>query len=420
MAIATATQHDLMQVNGSRGRLELHAGQTKAWRSDARFTFIIAGSQSGKTSFGPWWTQRKIQQRGAGDYLAVTATYDLFKLKMLPEMRHVFCDLIQGWEWVASDRLLYRPSDKSRIILRSSNAPEGLESATAKAAWLDECGQDAFRLESWEAVQRRLALNQGDVLGTTTPYNLGWLKTQVYDRWTKGDPDYRVIQFKSIQNPSFPRAEYERAKRTLPAWKFAMFYDGQFSRPAGLIYSDFDENIHLVNRFDIPPEWPRYVGIDPGAVHTALIWLARDPDKNVFYVYRESLEGERTTAQHAQEARDLAKNENVVAWALGSRSEEQQRWDWRAAEIAAREPVIVDVEAGIDRVISLFKTGRLFVFRDLVGLRDELGTYSRKLDDAGQPTEAIKDKETFHRLDALRYAVQQIGLPVGEDMIGWA
>jgi hypothetical protein len=73
-----------------------------------------------------------------------------------------------------------------------------------------------------------------------------------------------------------------------------------------------------------------------------------------------------------------------------------------------REPVIVDVEAGIDRVIELFKTKRLFIFKSLVGLRDELGTYSRELDDMGQPTEKIKDKETFHRLDALRYVVQQI------------
>jgi hypothetical protein len=295
-----------------------------------------------------------------------------------------------------------------------------LESSTAKAAWLDECGQDTFRVDAWEAVQRRIALFQGWTLGTTTPYNLGWIKSQIYDRWRAGDPNYRVVQFKSTMNPKFPRAEYDRMKAVMPAWKFAMFYDGEFSRPAGLIYSDFDESIHLVDRFDIPPEWPRVVGIDPGAVHTALVWLARDPNKNVFYTYRESLRGERTTAQHARAALDLAKTENVITWALGARSEQQQRWDWQAAGVPVREPVIQDVEAGIDRVIALLKSRRLFIFRDLVGLRDELGTYSRKLDDAGQPTEAIKDKETFHRLDALRYAVQQIGLPSGADMIGWA
>jgi hypothetical protein len=400
--------HDLIEVHDGKARLNLHPGQTKAWDSLARFVFIIAGTQSGKTSFGSWWLEREYRNKGAGDYLAVTATYDLFKLKMLPEMRQVLIGYLSGWEWVASDRLFYRKDDKTRIILRSANAPEGLESATAKAAWIDECGQDTFRLESWEAVNRRISLAEGRVLGSTTPYNLGWLKTQVYDRWNHGDPDYHVIQFKSTMNPAFPRGEYDRAKRTLPGWKFEMFYNGNFSRPAGLIYEDFNEDIHLVDDFEIPVEWPRYVGIDPGAVHTALIWIAHNPNRNIYYAYRESLEGNKTTIQHAAHALGEASDENVIAWALGAKSEIQQRLDWQAAGVPVREPVIIDVEAGIDRVIELFKTKRLFVFKTLVGLRDELGTYSRELDDMGQPTEKIKDKETFHRLDALRYIIQQI------------
>ena len=44
------------------------------------------------------------------------------------------------------------------------------------------------------------------------------------------------------------------------------------------------------------------------------------------------------------------------------------------------------------------------------GLIEELNTYSRKLDDMMEPTEEIKDKKRFHRLDALRYAVTQTAL----------
>ncbi len=377
------TKHDLVEVlPGGRVRLHLHAGQSKASRSQSRFTFVIAGTQSGKTSYGPWWLVEEINRCGAGDYLAVTATYDLFKLKMLPEMRRVFVDLLRQWEWQASDRVLYRPGDQSRIILRSANAPEGLESATAKAAWLDECGQDSFRLESWEAVQRRLALHEGRVLGTTTPYNLGWLKREVYDRWRAGDSDYRVIQFASVMNPRFPRHEYDRAKSALPAWKFEMFYNGNFARPAGLIYEDFDDGL-IVPPFEIPAGWPWYVGGDPGAVHTALVWLVKDPHKNVYYVADCTLEGGMTTAQHAAKALAKAANRNVVIWALGSKSEIQQRLDWQQNGVPVREPIVTDVEAGIDRVISLFKARRLYVFADQRGILDELGTYSREIDDFG-------------------------------------
>ncbi|MCD6291385.1 MAG: terminase [Anaerolineae bacterium] len=382
------------------------------------------GRRAARRPFGPWWLWREIRTRGPGDYLAVTATFDLFKLKMLPEMLRVFEDILRIGRYWAGERVIEicegaEPGGRflaeradapmwARIILRSAKAEGGLESATANAAWLDEAGQDTFRLDSWEAVLRRLSLAQGRVLGTTTVYNLGWLKTEIYDPWRAGDPDIEVVQFESLLNPAFPRAEFERARRKLPTWKFNMFYRGQFARPAGLIYEDFDEDVHLVDPFELPAEWPRYVGIDFGAIHTALVWIAEDVRRSAYYVYRESLKGGRTTRQHVQEALQDARFERVVGWWGGSRSEKQQRWDWAQEGINVQEPPIADVEAGIDRVIQLLKERRLFVFKSCRGLLEEFNTYSRELDERGNPTEKIRDKEQFHRLDALRYAIAGI------------
>lgn len=402
----------LTEIQGSKLRLKLHPGQRQAWQSDALMTWIIAGTQSGKTSFGGWWLWREIERRGAGDYLAVTATYDLFKLKMLPELKNIFCRLVGGWKYLGGDRVLYRPKDKSRIILRSANAPEGLESATAKGAWLDECGQDGFRIESFEAVQRRLSLNEGRILGTTTPYNLGWLKTEAYNKWVKGDPTHRVIQFASTMNPQFPRAEYERVKASgMPSWKFNMFYNGIFERPAGMIYKDYNEKIHLIEPVPLKPEWPRYVGVDFGAVNTATVWICEDPDKNILYLYRDTLEGDKTTGEHAEGYKDQAQAENVVAWVGGAPSEKQNRWDFGSFGVPITRPPISDVESGINRVIELFKKKRLFIFNTCRGVLDEIGTYSREVDTIGQPTDKIKDKEKFHRLDSLRYVTSFISQP---------
>lgn len=391
-----------------------HAGQAKALRSTRRFVLMMAGTQGGKTSFEPIWLHREMERCGPGDYLAVTSTVPLLKMKMLPEFLRLFVYTLNLGEWKASDKTIYFHDGQTRIIFGSAVHPESLESATAKAAVLDEAGQDQFRLESWEAIQRRLALHQGRALIGTTPYNLGWLKQQLYDRWRAGDSDIEVVQFESIINPAFPKAEYERAKRVLPAWKFNMFYRGQYDRPAGLIYGDFlvdryrEEGGHLVHPFDLPAEWPRHVGIDFGAVNTALVWLAHDPQANVYYAYRESLEGGRTTRQHVAAARAAARGENVLTWHGGAKSEVQQRLDWQAEGLRVQEPPVPDVEAGIDRVIELGRTFRLFIFDTLTGLRDEMGTYSREVDEAGQATEKIKDKERFHRLDALRYVVQGV------------
>jgi hypothetical protein len=353
----------------------------------------------------------------------VTATFPLFKLKMLPEFRRLFEYTLRLGSWKDSEKTFYFKGEDTRVIFGSATNPESLESATAKAAWIDEAGQDQFRLESWEAIQRRLALNQGRVFAGTTIYNLGWIKGQIYDRWRAGDPDIAVVQFASIENPAFPRSEYERAKRILPDWKFKMFYAGEFSRPAGLIYEDFTDDLrerggHLVQRFAIPPEWPRYVGVDFGGAHTALIWLAYDPGAHVFYAYRESVEGGKTTREHVEQARERARGENLICGWGGAPSETQWRMDWGENGLPLLPPVVPDVEIGIDRAIELFKTKRLFVFDDLSGLRDELGTYRRKLDDAGQPTEEIENKNSFHRLDALRYVVLGVTMqPASDDYL---
>jgi len=401
---------NLLSYDGIKLSLSLHPGQTKAWDSKKRFIFIIAGTQSGKTSFLPLWLDREIQQKGEGDYIAVTATYDLLKMKFLPDLQNYFIHLL-GWQYSASEKTIwkeYKPHLFTRIICRSADAEGGLESASAKAALFDECGQDGVKVNAWEAILRRLSLSQGRVLAGTTPYNLGWLKTQIFDKWRAGDPDIQVIQFKSIMNPSFPRAEYERAKRTLPTWKFEMFYNGNFSRPAGMIYEDFDTR-HILPAFNIPADWARYMGTDFGAVHTCNVWLAQDPESKLFYLYRERLEGNKTTQQHVNDVKQY--NEyNLITWG-GAKSETQQRWDWAAAGLPIAEPPIFEVEPGINRIIALLKERRLFIFDTCSGIIDQFGTYSRELDANGQPTEKIKDKETYHYLDALRYVASGVDIP---------
>lgn len=428
MMAATVAKHEaktqLWTRDGDTIDLTLHPGQTAAWLSLRRFVFMLAGTQGGKTSFGPWWLDREIMEQGPGDYLAVTSTFDLFKLKMLPEIRSVFEFALDKGRYWAGDKLMEirDPSTGqfwaktqndpmwARIILRSAASPGGLEAATAKAAWLDEVGQDDFRVEPWEAVLRRLSLNQGRVLGTTTLYNLGWLKTQIFDPWKAGAKHIDVIQFASILNPAFPREEFEQARLRLPAWKFSMFYEGDYARPASLIYKAYDERIHLVEPFPIPGNWRCFVGIDYGPINNALIWLAEDPepDRNgelSYYVFAESLRGNKSTREHVYAALAHPHADQVVGWYGGSPSEKQERWDWQDAGIRVRRPPIASVEPGIDRVIGLFKQKRLFIFRTLTGLRDELGTYGRVLDASGEPTEKIKNKNDFHRLDGLRYGV---------------
>jgi hypothetical protein len=413
----------LWHQDGETLTLDLHPGQAEAWTAPERFVFVIAGAQSGKTSYGPWWTWKEIQQTadpagGTNDYIAATASFDLFKLKMLPELRAAFEHTLKVGRYWSGDRVIElkdpatgqfwaeRADDPmwGRIVLRSAASGGGLESITARGAWLDECGQDEFTVETWEAVQRRLALFRGRVLGTTTPYNLGWLKTEIVDRWEAGDPDYRVVNFASTLNPLFSPEEFARLERTMEASRFRMFYLGLMGRPPGLIYDCFEEAENVVDDFPIPGTWKRYVGHDFGGVNTALVWIAEDPDSGVYYLYRESLDGGKTTKEHVDAAKAAAVGVNVVRRVGGSGSEDQQRRDWGREGWKIERPPVVDVQSGIDAVYGLLKPRVLKVFRSCKGTRDEIGTYKRKMDpNTGEPTEEILDKRKFHRLDALRY-----------------
>jgi len=356
--------------------------------------------------------------------LAVTASFDLFKLKMLPEMRMVFESILDIGRWWAGERVIELKNPKTgkfeakrsddpmwgRIILRSAQSKGGLESATAKAAWLDECGQDGFTLEDWEAVQRRLSLNQGRALGTTTPYNIGWLKSEIYDPWEDGtDPDLDVINFPSTMNPRFPQAEYDRMAGKMQTWRFQMFYDGLLVKPAGMIYGAFTSDL-LVDDFPIPSHWARAAGIDFGGANNAIIWAAQDPDSEIWYIYKEWLGGGLTSKEYAQKAKDgLPEPDSeqrgpisVRAWG-GAGSEDQARRDWAAGGFPISEPLVSDVEAGIDRGVRLIKENKVRVFKSCKGFRDEIGSYKRELDEAGNPTDKIEDKRHFHRMDAYRY-----------------
>lgn len=422
---------DVYSVENGEIHTNLHPGQWKTLQCDRRFILMLAGTQSGKTVFGPIWLYDEIMECGPGDYLVVSPSFPLLALKALPAFKQYFETDLGVGRYIGSPvkRFEFSESGSRRtfgedwsgtptvVYFGHAQDPDSLESATAKAAWLDECGQDKFRLASWEAIQRRLALHQGRALLTTTPYNLGWLKKQFYDKWKAGNKNYAVIQFESIANPAFPQEEFDRAKDELPGWKFRMFYKAIFTRPAGMIYGDYDEKVHKVAPFPIPKEWPRMVGLDFGAVNTALVYLAEDVERSAYYLYRESLSGGKTTAEHANDAKEHTGHERVTTWAGGSKSEGQQRMDWRAAGVNVQDPVIVDVEAGIDRVIALLKHKRLFIFDICVKVLDEIGTYSRVVDENGQPTEKIKDKETFHLLDAIRYIVQHFGFPSGGELV---
>lgn len=401
-----------------------HDGQIRAWRSEKRVVAVIAGARGGKTSFAPLWLHREMIRRGPGDYLIAAPSYQIIDKAAGPEVESFFGRTLGLGSLVGrpvqfpitrrGHSLLWPgvPYERpSRIIFGHADDPDSLEAMTAKAAWIDEAGQRRFRLGSFEAIQRRLSLDEGRLLITTTPYDLGWLKQQIYDPWVeakRNHPEIEVVNFDSTANPAFPREEFDRAFRNLPLWRFNMFYRGIFERPAGLIYDSFNRKDHVRHPYTIPPEWPRYAGLDFGATNTAAVYFAAELGDNRLptgrlIAYREEKPGKlppETIAKKLREGEPAS-----ITFVGGNPQEEEWRSRFRAAGLAVQEPPFRDVEVGIDTVHGCFARGEVVVFSTLKGMLDELESYSREVDEAGEPTEKIDGKQFYHRLDAVRYVL---------------
>lgn len=402
----TCPDHDREKPHG-RLVIKLHYGQGEAYTAEEEIVAILAGTGGGKTDFGALWLKKQMDNWGSGDYMVVSPSYPLQNLALRPAYKRFFIDTLGIGKYRASDKQItvkYENIDAT-IFFASADKPESLESAVVNAAHLDEPGQDKFKLAAWEAIQRRVAHKNGNILMTTTIYNFGWMIREIYDRWKQGDKRIRIIQFDSLANPVYSTERYETARRTLPKWKFDMQYRGIPSRPVGQIYSIFDENIHVIKPFSVPLAWNWHVAIDPGAVHTAIGWIAEDSATKKYYLIRSYLDGNKTTKEHVQKAMNFPEFGRVTRWVGGAGSEDQFRMDWQAQGIHIRSPEIRDVESGIDRVTALLKEIRLFIFdtEENQPLIEQFRSYSRQLDDAGQATDKIQDKAKAHFMDMMRY-----------------
>ncbi|MGH9158212.1 MAG: hypothetical protein ACRD1K_20780 [Acidimicrobiales bacterium] len=414
-----------------------HAGQEAAWASERRWVALVAGTKGGKTSFDPWWLWREITLRGAGDYLAITATYDLFKFKLLPALRQAFEEILGIGRWWAASRMMELRDPRTgefmarhaddlmwgRIIMRSAEAAEGLESGDAKAAICDEAG--LYALDTWRAIKRRLALAQGRALLTTTLYDIAWLDTEIMQKAAKNgrtqiiqqnngeievtdnaEADITLVQFDSIVNPVYPRAEFDSAKRDLPDDEFQAFHRGRRVAMRTLIYDAFVQKPKTCKRFKIPPNWRRWVGHDFGGVNMVAVFYAEKPGANALYCYRIYEQPNTPIPQHAD---NLLEGEPGIPFRAigGSSSEQQWRDEFATAGWPIDEPEIGELWLGINRVYAAHRQGLITYFEDLEDILADKQKYRRKKDRQGNVINEIENKPAFHRMDAERYIVSE-------------
>lgn len=204
--------------------------------------------------------------------------------------------------------------------------------------------------------------------------------------------------------------------------------EGIWAAAEGMIYEEFDPAIHVVDRFPIPAEWPRYWVIDFGYVHPFVWqWWALDPDGRA-YCYREIYRTERLVVDHVADGLAASGDEPGPRVVITDHDAEDRATFERAAR-RKTTPAVKNVSAGIQLVANRLRPAgdgrpRLFYLRDSVLARD------RSLVEQGLPTSTIEEyasyiwdtrsgrrkgeepvKEHDHGMDTTRYFVMHLDGP---------
>lgn len=288
-------------------------------------------------------------------------------------------------------------------------------------------------LGEWEALQTRLRYGR-------MPYQqaIACVNPQGPSHWLNlraNEGKITRIYSRHDDNPTVT-PDYLKTLDGLTGVRRARLYLGLWQAAEGGIYEDdWNPAIHLIDRFPIPAEWPRYLSIDFGYTHPAVVqWWAQDNDGRL-YRYRELYRTHTLVQDLAAIIRQAStwgeKHGEPMPRAVIADPEDAEGRAQLARHLGIyTEPANKAVQQGIQAVQARLRIAgdgkpRIFLLRDsLLGDRDPLLREHRlpccteeEIDGyvwdtrAGQRRGEQPMKENDHGCDAMRYAVAYHDLP---------
>ena len=317
--------------------------------------------------------------------------------------------------------------------LQDAGAMYNYQGAQGDCLLWDELTQ--FTEEQYQFLRTRVRATvvglKPTIRGATNPGGIGhgWVKT----RWIEAAPwgqrfeisgrDGQVvasgcfIPAKVQDNSALLSRDPTYAQRLagLPEHLRRAYLDGDWDIFAGQVFTEWRRDVHTCRTFTIPPEWPRWCGLDYGYHAPACcLWLARAPAGTV-YVYRELYGSGLTDQQLGDRIRQATAGETVRAiYADPSIWSVQPNGSNVAANL--RLPRLVkasnDRLAGWQRVHEYlqYAEGKQPRLQVVDGCRNLTRTLPALIYDDHKVEDVDTDGED-HAADALRYALMGLAAP---------
>jgi len=411
----------------------IHKKQMQFHESNKRNRWVFGGNRSGKTECGAVevvWRARGIhpylenKKNTVGWVVSVSTQVqrDVAQKKILYYLNPDWIEEIimssgkkGSPELGIIDTIVVKNIFGGHSIIGFKSCDQGREKfqgASLDYVWFDEEPPYDIYIEC----KMRIIDKVGDLFGTMTPLKgLTWVYDEIYLNHNN-DPNVWHIHMEWLDNPFLNKEEVLSMTQTLSEDEINSRRFGLFTHHGGLVYSDFREEVNVVEPFNVPLEWYDNISIDPGLNNPlSCHWYACDYDGNV-YVIAEHYEAKKDVEYHAGKIKEIsnklnwqrASNGNIVALIdsaanqrtlASSKSVSELFYDYG---ISVNTRVNKDLFSGISRVKSYIKNAngesKLFIFKNCVNLIKEIkGYYWGEAD--------VPVKSNDHALDELRYYI---------------
>ncbi len=287
---------------------------------------------------------------------------------------------------------------------------EKFQGSSLDFVWFDEEPPK----EIYEECLMRVIDKRGDIFGTMTPLKgLTFLYEEIYLN-RKNNPEIWYEFMEWADNPYLSPKEIKLMESTLDESTLQSRKLGRFCTREGLVYPEFDERVHVVQPFPVPPEWQDNISIDPGLKNPlSAHWYAVDYDDNV-YVIAEHYAAGKDIDYHAQAIHAMSESlgwkrdgKGRVSALIDSAAQQRTLASQKSVaelfyerDILANPRVEKDLFSGISRVKSYLNRGNglpdLYIFSSCPNLIREIKSYFWGSGDA--PV-----KRDDHAMDELRY-----------------
>lgn len=410
-----------------------HPAQLEVHSSKARFRVLVAGRRWGKTLLAAKEAEVEIIKPNTRGWI-VSNTYELGE----KVFRVIYNDMIIKFG-LETKRRSYSPKSGSMYIefewgsvveVKSADHPDSLVGEGLDWLIFDECA--SCKSIVWEQYLRPTLTDRlGWAIFISTPRGYNWF----YELYKRGKdpnyPDWDSWQFPTSTNIYIKPEEIEEARRTLSKQTFAQEYEAQFTTNAGQVYSDFSEELHVVNEQEFPDvrNMKRFRAIDFGYENPFVcLYIAVDEDDRVwiydeYYSRHKSLEahcyelnrGTRIGEQTIKVPCNKKYNKDVITVVdpkcyvftvcdVSAKGARMTLLEHGIETIASKSDVIRGIEL-IRKQLMVRPDGKpgLLVSSKCINTIREFNLYSYDTDNNNEEPK----KENDHAMDALRYFMIQ-------------